>query len=115
MRPFALFLLLLGACTHYPDDCDRRALNEVRTIDRLIDTTRRDIARGYGYETVETGYRTGLVLCSGSRNMGFCAANGPRYVERPVAIDPEAEQRKLDLLRERRAEIAPRAATCQPL
>lgn len=115
MRPFVLLLLLMGACTHYPDDCDRRALQEVRKIDRLIETTRRDIARGYGYETVERGYSTGFVMCSGSHNIGLCTATGPRYVERPVAIDPEAEQRKLALLRERRAEIAPRVETCQPL
>lgn len=108
------FMALLAGCTHYPDTCDRRALHELRLVERLIEDTQTNLARGYSYETVETGFRTGFVFCSGTWNAALCAGNDTGYTRQPVAIDPEAEQRKLDSLVQRRNALAATAAECRP-
>jgi hypothetical protein len=108
------FLILLVACTHYPDDCNRRALGELRVVERLIAETRENLARGYSYETVESGFRTGFVVCSGGYDARICTASTPRYTRRPVAIDPESERRKLESLVQRREALATAMASCRP-
>lgn len=115
MRPYALLFLLVAACTHYPDDCNRAALNQLRTVDRLIEETRGNLARGYTYVTEDRGVRTGFVVCTGSHPVRFCTSNDRGYRRRAVAIDPAAEQRKLESLRARREELAAAAVSCQPL
>jgi hypothetical protein len=114
MRSLVLVLVLLGACTTYPDACNRRALGELRTVDRLIAETRSNLARGYGYERVPTNFSTGFVLCSGGYNARICTGNDTRYTRRAVAVDPQAERRKLDTLIARREELSTAAAACVP-
>ena len=115
MRLVPFLLALLAACTQYPANCDRRALQELRTVNRLIEETRRNLARGYAYELEDYGYRAGLVVCTGGEGVRFCTGNDVRPRRRPVAIDPAAEQRKLDLLRERRERLSAAAVSCRPL
>lgn len=119
MRPVALILILLGACTTYPDDCNRRALHERRTVERLIVETQDNLARGYGYEIVESNWNTGFGWCSGgvwNNNVAFCASNTiPSYQRIPVAIDPAAERRKLDSLIQRHKALVEATAECQPV
>ena len=114
MRAIPLLLLLAAACTTYPDECNRRALQELRTVERLIAETRRNLDRGFTYVTESQGYRSRLVLCTRSENVGFCTSNDPVYRQRAVAIDPESERRKLESLLSRREELAPAVAECQP-
>ena len=115
MRAFLLLTILAAGCTHYPDDCDRRALQQLRTVDRLIEQTRVNLARGYTYEVVESGFRTGIVLCTGGSPVSLCTSNDTGYTRRPVAVDPEAEQRKLQSLLSRREALAEATATCTPV
>ena len=115
MRPIALLFLLAAACTTYPDDCNRRALHQLRTVERLIEEARANLARGYTYEVEEQGFRSGFVLCSGGSNVRFCTSNEPAYRRRAVAIDPAAERRSLELLLSRREALLPLAASCQPI
>ena len=114
MRAIPILLLLAAACTTYPDDCNRRALHELRTVERLIAETSRNLERGFTYVTEERGYRSRLVVCTRSDNVGFCTSKEPYYRERAVAIDPAAERRKLDSLLSRREELVPAVAECRP-
>lgn len=115
MRACLLLLIAATACTQYPDACDRRAVRELRTVDRLVTETRRNLARGYTYETEEYGYRAGFVICSGGDPFNVCTGNDTTYRRRAVAIDPAAEQRKLDSLLARREVLSRAAAQCVPM
>lgn len=113
MKPILLLLALLAACVQYPDDCNRRALRELRIVDNLIAETQQNLARGYSYEIVETGFDTGLVFCSGQWNASVCIGNDNGYSERPVAIDPETENRKLTSLAARRKALLSATESCR--
>lgn len=87
---------------------------ELNTVTALIAETEQNLARGYRLET-EVDYSPRLTFCSGFGNgygrrsiyggVRFC--QDVRRVERTrqVAIDPLAERRKLDNLRERYAAL----------
>jgi hypothetical protein len=115
VRSILLVPAMLAACTTYPDDCNRRALRELRVVENLIVETQRNLERGYSYEIVETGFDTGFVFCSGRWNSTVCVGNDNTYTERPVAIDPESERRKLASLTERRRELRSATASCRPV
>ena len=112
--PLAL-TLILAACGTPQERCIRSATQEVRTLDRLIAETEANLARGYEYESREV-VRHVWTWCNDYigrdrrpvRHM--CFEPVFRTVERPVAIDPEVEARKLDGLKTRRAALARRAA-----
>ena len=108
MRRLVLALLLpIAACAPPREACENRVAREIRRLDTLLVETRRDLARGYRFEYYERrGFGLGLVLCSGSDNVRFCTGTGDRLVRRSVAVDPEAERRKLDLLEARRMRLA---------
>ncbi len=114
MRRVALALLLpLVACAQTRDSCEQDVAREIRRLDALIVETRTDLARGYRYETEYRRSGVGLVLCSGRHSVRFCTATDDRPVRRAVAVDPAAEQRKLDLLEARRMRLAREgAAAC---
>jgi hypothetical protein len=120
MRTAAMGLMIvLVGCTTYPDTCDRRALHERRTVEGLIRQTEGNLRRGYSYQIVESNWNTGFMWCSGSgwgHNPAFCTgSNAPTYRRIPVAIDPAAEQRKLESLQRRRAALIEATAECTPL
>lgn len=97
----ALAALAVAGCVGAPVNCTSPATREIRTIDRLIAETRRDIDRGYTTRRIESG--ASLNLCLGGADDGvgvsFCTDGASR---RAVAIDREAEGRKLDNLLARR-------------
>lgn len=116
MRRFALALLLpLVACTTPRDQCERNATEDLRIVSALIVETEQNIARGYAItrEQVETPRLTfcyGGPLDSGDVGVGFCNEIVTKTVERPVAIDLDAEKAKLAALRKKQAELKARAA-----
>jgi hypothetical protein len=125
MRPPATFLLLLltalAACGTPQERCIRTATAELRTIDRLIDETEGNLARGYALEPT-TVYRTVWVPCAGYgmgygtgygmgldaplRPAGMCIDERPEIITQPKAIDLSAEQRMLDGLRQKRQQLS---------
>ena len=115
MRACLLLLIFATACTHYPDDCNRRAVAELRTVNRLIAETRENLARGYSYEVEESGLSAGFVLCTGGHPVNLCTGSDTTYRRRPVAIDPEAERRKLESLLSRREVLVEATASCTPI
>lgn len=122
-RPsFLLPLLLLPAlvaCGTPQEQCIGAATRDIRTLDRLIAEERATLARGYGYETREVMHH------EWQRCDDWVPGTPPRMcfepvwdtVKRPVAIDPAAEQRKLDGLVARRgalmAQAGPAIAACK--
>jgi hypothetical protein len=127
MRPALSLLALctLAACATPREACLRDAAGDLRTLDRLIAETEANLARGFAYAS-EPYTTTGLEFCLGRGawrdgvNVGFtyCPVAETRYRDRPVAIDPAAERRKLAELRARRAAearaAAARVAACPP-
>jgi len=117
MRRLILLLLLpLAACATPRQQCERAATEDLRIIDALIVETGQNIARGYRLERVVTT-RPRLVFCYGGRyhphdrvGMMFCNTTETVVKERPVAIDLKAERAKLASLRQKRPEVARRAA-----
>lgn len=116
MRRLILLLLLpLAACATPRQQCERAATEDLRIIDALIVETKQNIARGYRLEQVVTT-RPRLTFCYGGRHyhdrfgMVFCETSETLVTERPVAIDLKAERAKLASLKEKRPEIARRAA-----
>lgn len=112
----------LAACATPLEQCLNAATRDMRVVDRLIDETGTNLARGYAYETQQIT-RTEWVICDYVQQPPDVAGGKspppkPRYclddvtdtVQKPVAIDPAAEQRKLAALTARRDELSRRAA-----
>ena len=120
-----LALCALAACATPREACLRAAAGDLRTLDRLIAETEATIARGYAYAS-EPYTTTALEFCLSrgayrdgvNVGLAYCPVAETRYRDRPVAIDPAAERRKLAELRARRAAAAraadTRAAACPP-
>ncbi len=98
----------LAACASPEERCVIAATKERRTVEALIAETEANLARGYAIDR-EAERRPRLTFCAGSARsnvgMSFCTREDIVYRDRPVAIDPEAERRKLALLRERKARL----------
>lgn len=107
--PALLLALALAACSAQ-DTCVRNATREIRALDSLIAETEANIARGYAYERREVT-RWAWVRCydgpyDPTRPRTRCWEPYTDIVREPVAIDPEAEARKLAGLKSRRAALA---------
>lgn len=118
MRTLTLLLpaLLVAACASPREACLRGAGAELATLDRLIAESEAALARGFRLERRAEPQRR-MSVCFGTGrwhdglNVGLsvCPDLETTYREVPVAIDPEAERRKLATLRARRADEARRA------
>ncbi len=106
--------LLVGACATPREHCIRTATQEQRVIDNLIAETEASIARGYAIET-RIGVRRTLDFCHVADSpygapARMCMRNEPVERAVPVAIDRAEQQRKLETLRTRQAELKDRTA-----
>lgn len=112
-------LILLAACASPREACERNAIRDYATVSALIVETRQNIERGYSIEK-ETRVTPRLKLCVANKldkNVGvsFCNDYIEREVDKPVAIDLEAEQAKLKSLLKKQAELAARARRDQAI
>ncbi len=113
-----LFVLSLAACTDPVARCAGPETRELRTVEKLIVETRERLDRGYVLERRDTG--AALNLCVGSRrsNVGVSFCTDPGTRTQAVAIDTEAEKRKLASLTARREALLARinalTAQCAP-
>ena len=99
--------LVLAGCATPEQRCINEATRDLRTVNELIAETEANLSRGYAIVT-ETDISPRLTFCTGYRdNVGisFCSGNQLIQRDRPVAIDREAEERKLVDLRGRRAAL----------
>lgn len=124
MRRLALLpFLLLAACETPQEACLRDSSREAGIVEGLIAQTEGNLRRGFAIEE-EQVLRTVPDFCveedrEGRERHTFCDRTEVRDVSRPVAIDPAAEQAKLDGLLESRARLAAgrtdRLLACQAL
>jgi glutathionyl-hydroquinone reductase len=117
--PLALVALtLLAACATAQQRCISRSTNDLRTVTSLEATAAANLSRGYGYET-RTDIRFERQRC-GKTELGeaiYCRVPVEYSRQVPVAIDLEAEARKLAQLSAKRAALAkaaePAIRACQ--
>jgi hypothetical protein len=106
---------VLSGCGTPQEQCIAGQTRDLRNVERLIAQTRENLARGYGYESIEVT-DTRWVVCGydevGTGGNGkpilrarYCFDDYTRTERRPVAIDPAVEKRKLDGLTRKRAEL----------
>ncbi len=113
MRPTPVLLLIaavgLSACQTPREACVAEASEQFRTIELLIAETRGNLDRGYAIET-EQRIDVDREICDvelpdGTERRFFCDDTDVVEVERPVAIDLNAERAKLDSLLEQRGRL----------
>ncbi|MFN3937597.1 MAG: hypothetical protein ACK4KW_08455 [Gemmobacter sp.] len=122
LSPAILALLLLSACGTPQEQCIAAVTRDLTVLDRLIAETGRNLSRGYAVETFEVSdFR--YVPCrigtdaAGNPVWSRCLEDFSRTATRPVAIDLDAERRKLASMQRKRAELAraagPAIAECR--
>ena len=107
MRPVLILGLLgLAACATPQEACISRAGEELKVIDKLIATTRGNLARGYAIETQQILVNTEQVCgkdTNGDDILCQVAVSDEKKV--PVAIDLKAEAQKLESMLARRQDM----------
>jgi hypothetical protein len=115
--PGLVVLALLAACGTPQEQCIRNETRELATLDRLIREAEANLARGYAYETVEIT-RTEWQICEYIPDPNdptkpprprYCLEDVTDTVQKTVAIDPAAEERKLASLKAKRRKLEPEA------
>jgi hypothetical protein len=105
---------LLAACGTPQEQCIARSTRDLRVVEKLIAQTQTNLKRGYALEqvtistTVWERCEPVVILDQKGKKRPpapkLCLEDEEQTIDRPVAIDPAAEQRKLDgLLAKRRA------------
>ena len=119
--PRSLYLMLpvllsLAACATPQQQCINSVAGNLHTLDGLILQTQGNLQRGFGYTQVVRNVPQ-FVPCGSSRNSdnlytgsSMCLVNSVQTFQQPVTIDLAAEQKKLDQLVARRAQLAPQVA-----
>lgn len=126
-RSLPLVLLLLAACGTPQERCIQSQTRDLRTVDRLITETRRNIDRGYATEEYTISVPD-WEPCPGQisvrpngtpRPVQMCLEDHEETRTRPVAIDLNVESAKLQSLLAKREQLAqeanPRIAQCREL
>lgn len=116
-------LLVLAACGTPQQQCIGAATKDLRTVEGLIRQTQTNIARGYAYVSVVRTVPE-YVDCTPHATKAnpdpepqMCLVDTAQTFQQPVAIDLALEQKKLDQLLAKRAELTkaaqPQIADCQ--
>ena len=113
----ALACLMLASCGTRQEQCVSRNTREYRTVANLLNEVEGNLARGYAWEE-RTVWRPQFDRCSyvvrdrdGNRHVAYrgCWRDVPETERYRVPIDPAAERRKADSLRERLTALTPAA------
>lgn len=122
-------LLVLAACGTPQQNCIRQNTQDLRTVEKLIAESERNLARGYGVEketvivsTMRPCYFPGRPTKDNPNPapvLRYCDRDVAQTVNRPVSIDLDAEAVKLRQLKDKRALLARQAqsvvAQCQAI
>jgi hypothetical protein len=107
-----LFLALLAACGTPQEQCINYNTRDLRTMDRLIAETEGNLDRGFALETI-TVYEEYYDVCYEHDGITIvprlCLEDYAVQVERPKAIDLNAEAKKLESLKVKRKDLARKA------
>lgn len=109
VRPYLILLpaILIG-CATAQESCINRARQDLRILDGLIAETKTNIGRGYAVES-QTVWQENQGICIpslteevGNLGGGMCREPELVTIERPKAIDLDAETAKLKSMQSRR-------------
>lgn len=118
-------LLLVAACGTPQEQCIRAGTRDLQVLDRLIAESRRTVERGYAMEDVEVvdwvwrpcGPPPTGADGKPSGPPPMCMEDVSRTVQRPKAVDLNAERAKLASMEVKRRELdraaAPVVAACK--
>lgn len=102
--------LLLAACATPREQCVSAATKDLQTVEFLIAETQANLSRGYAFET-DYEIRSSIDVCAGGWDpMRFCTRTYTVPRNRPIAIDPALETKKLNTLKTQQADLKRRAA-----
>lgn len=112
--------LALAACATPQQQCVTNATRDLQVVDSLIVETTQNIQRGYAIRE-DVVPSSGFNWCFGNygynSGVSLCSNNTTRIRRTPVAINPQAEQEKLESLQAQRVTLATRSqeqlAACQ--
>lgn len=108
-----LALLAVTACEQDPASrCAGPQMRELRTVEALIADSRTALDRGYRMERADSGAQVNFCLGGARSNVGLSYCTDPGATRRAVAIDTQAEQRKLASLEARRDVLKARIDAC---
>jgi len=113
VKPLAfLTVLVLAGCLDPQQACLDRADRDLRVVRNLIDETEATLARGYAIES-ETRIVNYRYFCHGHgpQNVGsvFCDRSRVVTSRKAVAVDLDAERRKLRALKRKEQELQVRS------
>lgn len=101
MRFVLPFALLLAACGTPQERCVDRGTKELQTVETRIAEIRANLDRGYALHQTREPYRHFTWCRNANGKLYHCWETDFRWVEVPVAIDADLEQRKLEALQKR--------------
>ncbi len=107
-------LLILTACGTPQEQCINRNTRDLRTMQRLVDETQGNLARGYAIEEYTVfvpvwqicDYQPSGDPANPTPVARYCFDDEPETRTRPKAIDLNAERAKLESLLQRRDELS---------
>jgi len=114
MRPLftlAATMALVGCTTAY-ESCVTQVTKDLKIVRSLIADTEATIDRGYAIQT-EQRYVNYTTFCIGHHDtigVNFCTRPHPVVSKKPVAVDLDAERRKLRSLKRKEKELESRSA-----
>lgn len=111
MRPFFVLsaLAILAACATPRQQCEARATQDLRIVNRLIEESRAIVERGYAIETVEDERLRYTFCVDRDGNRTLCWVRDRDIRTRPVAVNLDEERAKLASLFKKKEELEVRA------
>ncbi|QIE42695.1 hypothetical protein [Meridianimarinicoccus aquatilis] len=105
-----VLIAVLAGCASQTAQCRRDVQQELAQLDRQIAQSREALRLGYREELIRPRVTVGVEICgSPSANVGVCADTTRPPQRAKVAIDPAQEQRALNDMLARRADVVARA------
>ena len=108
-------VIALGGCIDEYEQCLRNNSKDIRVVDQLIVETQATLARGYGFETVIEMVTEEQPCLDINQEPTICLVEVPVTKQVPVAIDLDAERRKLEQLLDQKQALQARYAQAQQI
>ncbi|MDP7151510.1 MAG: hypothetical protein QGI08_05655 [Paracoccaceae bacterium] len=94
--------LVVAGCANQYEQCLRNNSKDLRIVDDLIRQSQATVARGYDFETLISTEFKEVVCLTAEQEQATCLVEVGSTYQSPVAVDLDAERRKLAQLLEQR-------------
>ena len=88
-------VLFLAACANQYEQCVRNSAKDLRVVNDLISQSHTTLSRGYGFETRIATEIEEVVCLTSLGEQATCLVEVGSTYQTPVAVDLDAERRKL--------------------